>query len=118
MLDVTPIPESIRAILRLSGAEKGVKKLQLDFQLWVGLAFGSFLAAILAILASLRVDSSDMMETRLLRVLLVFVGGINIVLTFFLYKEAMRRYRYVLEIRKLSATSKSLKDTIFGFLGR
>ncbi|MHA2273624.1 MAG: hypothetical protein ACXACI_17370, partial [Candidatus Hodarchaeales archaeon] len=86
MLDATPMPDSIRAILRLSGADKGIQKLQREFQTWAGLTLMSALAAILVFLVAVRINSSDQVETRILRVLLVLIGAINLLLAFFLYK--------------------------------
>jgi hypothetical protein len=117
MLDAAPMPESIRAILRLSGADKGIQKLQREFQTWAGLFALSVLAAMLVFLVSVRINLPDKTETRVLRVLLVLIGAINLLLAFFLYKEALRRYRYVIEIRKLSSASRSLKDTLLGIFG-
>ncbi|MFW9916466.1 MAG: hypothetical protein ACFFGZ_12745 [Candidatus Thorarchaeota archaeon] len=117
MLDATPMPESIRAILRLSGADKSIQKLQRDFQTWAGLTLLALLAATLVLFTAVRIDLPDKTETRILRFMLVLIGAINLLLAFFLYKEAVRRYRYVIEIKKLSSASRSLKDTIFSIFG-
>jgi len=118
LLDAAPLPDSIRAILRLSGAEKGIKKLQRDFELWAGLMVATLMAGLLTITSCLFFENSDVSTTRVVRIILVIASSIDFLIAYFLYRESCRRYRYFHEMKKISSASKSFKDIITSFLGR
>ena len=117
MVETKTVPESIKTLLQISGANKSINKLEQDVRVWVGSTFGALLGAILSVIIATQIEGNDL-QTRLIKLCLLFICFINAFLSFFLFKESQRRYRYLNEIRKILDKSKGIKNAFLGLFSR
>ncbi len=117
MFETKGVQESVKTLLQISGANKGINKLEQDFRIWIGSTLAALLAAVLSVIIATQIEGNDL-ETRLIKVGILFICLINAFLAFFLYKESQRRYRYLNEVKKVLEKSKGLKNAFMGLFSR
>ena len=48
MFETKGVQESVKTLLQISGANKGINKLEQDFRIWIGLTISALLAVVLS----------------------------------------------------------------------